>query len=48
VLSSTGHHLIALGEKSGEVWTYRIDPDGLPELATRVDIGAVPSWVLAL
>lgn len=47
-LSGAGHHLIALGEKNGEAWTYRIDSDGRPELTSRVNIGAVPSWVLAL
>lgn len=47
-LSAAGSFLVALGEKSGEAWTYRIKPDGMPELAGRVDIGAVPSWVLTL
>ncbi|MDD7973293.1 lactonase family protein [Roseinatronobacter alkalisoli] len=47
-LSRTGKHLIALGEKSGEVWTYRIGRDGQPNVTSRLKIGAVPSWVLAL
>ncbi|QDY69469.1 lactonase family protein [Qingshengfaniella alkalisoli] len=47
-LSRCGRYLIALGEASGEVWSYRIRPDGLPDLAARVAVGAVPSWVLAL
>lgn len=47
-LDASGTNLIALGEKSAEAWTYRITPDGIPELASRTDIGAVPSWVLSL
>lgn len=47
-LSRTGSHLIALGEKSGEAWTYRIGRYGRPNLTTRVKIGAGPSWALAL
>jgi len=47
-LSAAGRFLVALGEKSGEAWTYRIKPGGMPELACCVDIGAVPSWVLTL
>ncbi len=47
-LCATGRHVIALGEKSGEAWVYRIDRDGLPGRVFRTEIGAVPSWVLAL
>lgn len=47
-LTRSGRHLIALGEKSGEAWTYRLDAAGRPELTTRTKIGAVPSWALAL
>ncbi|EPX83607.1 hypothetical protein, not 6-phosphogluconolactonase [Salipiger mucosus DSM 16094] len=47
-LCVTGRHLVALGEKSGEAWVYRIDGDGLPDRVTRTEIGAVPSWTLAL
>lgn len=47
-LSASGDHLIALGETSGEAWVYRRDLRGAPARASRTDIGAVPSWVLAL
>lgn len=46
-LSASGGHLIALGEKSGEAWTYRIEPDGTLALVSRLDVGAIPSSVLA-
>ena len=47
-LTAGGHHLIALGEQSGEAWTYRIGPDGRPEHINSARIGAVPSWAVAL
>ncbi|SFH49232.1 6-phosphogluconolactonase [Palleronia marisminoris] len=46
-LDSTGRHLIALGEKSGDAWSYRIDGDGMLVPAARLSVGAGPSWVLA-
>ncbi|MFW2544987.1 lactonase family protein [Primorskyibacter sp. 2E107] len=47
-LNRSGSHLIALGEKNGEAWTYRLDSDGRPKLTSRFEIGAVPSWVLTV
>ena len=47
-LTAGGHHLVALGEQSGEAWTYRIGPDGRPEPINSARIGAVPSWAVAL
>lgn len=47
-LNRSGRHLIALGEKNGEAWTYRLDSDGRPNLTSRFGIGAVPSWVLTV
>jgi 6-phosphogluconolactonase len=47
-LTACGRHLIALGEQSGEAWSYQIGRDGRPEYLNRVNIGAVPSWVVAL
>ena len=44
--AQSGRYLVALGETSGEAWTYRIAPDGSLELTNRMHVGAGPSWVL--
>lgn len=46
MIDPSGKVLIALGETSGEAWTYRIRPDGAPELAARLHVGGGPSWGL--
>jgi len=44
---ASGGYLIALGEKSGEAWAYRIEQDGTLCAVARLQVGAAPSWILA-
>ncbi|WP_158246451.1 beta-propeller fold lactonase family protein [Thalassospira sp. GB04J01] len=44
----SGRVLVALGEKSGEAWTYQIGPSGDLDFVSHVNVGVAPSWVAAV
>jgi len=44
---ASGRYLVALGEKSGEAWAYRIEQGGALCEVARLHVGAAPSWILA-
>ncbi len=43
--SPDGRHLIAAGQQSGNLVSYRIDNDGLLDQTSKLAVGGIPWWV---